>query len=295
MYTERFEQYMEYELQLAPLTIGAYMADLEAFANYLEDTALEEATRNDCRSYIMAMIERGDNSRSVNRRMSAMRKFYNFLIRQGAIDKNPLADLHSLKMAKNLPEFVPLDRMARLVDQVLTPSDDFASERDRIVILLLYFCGLRRAEAADLTMDRVELSDNLLLRVLGKGRKERIVPLLEPVAQRIEHYLHLFEDKICLTPKKSLLLGDNFDAITHAKIYEIVHRNLRLYGVEGKASPHVLRHTFATALLDRGAPINTISHLLGHSSLATTQIYAHTSIEMLKKSYKNAHPRLKND
>ncbi|MEG1370759.1 MAG: tyrosine-type recombinase/integrase [Mucinivorans sp.] len=290
MYKERFKEYLERELVVSPLTARAYMDDLAALDKYLENTELEAVTSSDCRSYVMAMIERGDSPRSVNRRMSSIRKFYDFLIDQKVVLQNPMAELRSLKTAKNLPKFVPPTKMAQIVEQMRSPSEDFVEQRDAIVILLLYFCGLRRAELADLKLENFDREANLL-RVMGKRGKERIVPLVEPIRVSLENYLNIYEEKICLTPKKSLILGDSYQEITHSKIYEIVHRTLKTAGIQGVASPHVLRHTFATALLNGGAPIKTIAQLLGHSSIATTQIYTHTSIEMIKKSYKNAHPR----
>lgn len=293
MYIERFKEYLERELMVSPLTLRAYSDDLSAFDKYLNETELETATSSDCRGYIMGMIERGDNPRSVNRRISALRKFYDYLIRSGEIEKNPTAKLRTLKIAKNLPKFVPENRMQPLVDQMMQASEDEKEERDSIVMLLLYYCGLRRAELAAITIDKLDLEQKML-RILGKGSKERIVPLTEPVIERLEHYLQLFKDKIWLTPQKSLILGDNWQPITHGEIYEIVHRTLTMAGVDGARSPHVLRHSFATHLLQRGAPIKTIAELLGHSSIASTEIYAHTTIEGLKESYKNAHPRSKN-
>lgn len=293
MYIEQFKEYLERELMVSPLTLRAYSDDLSAFDKYLDETELEAATSSDCRGYVMGMIERGDNPRSVNRRISALRKFYDYLIRSGAIEKNPTAKLRTLKIAKNLPKFVPENRMQPLMDQMMQASEDEKEERDAIVMLLLYYCGLRRAELAAITIDKLDLEQKML-RILGKGSKERIVPLTEPIIERLEHYLQLFRDKIWSTPQKSLILGDNGQPITHNEIYEIVHRTLTMAGVDGVRSPHVLRHSFATHLLQRGAPIKTIAELLGHSSIASTEIYAHTTIEGLKESYKNAHPRSKN-
>lgn len=290
MYIERFERYLRSELNVSPLTERAYVDDILAFGKYLEHTELQDATGNDCRSYVMAMIERGDNPRSINRRVSSLRKFYDYLLRSDVVEANPTAKLHSLKVARNLPKFVAADKMSTLLDRLLETSDDFQQERDSLVLLLLYFCGLRRAELADLTLDRLDLPSGLL-KVKGKGSKERIVPLVEHLSVRLEHYLHCFSDKICETPQKSLILGDDFNPITHSKIYDIVHQTLTDAGIQGVRSPHVLRHSFATHLLERGAPIKTISELLGHASVSTTQIYTHTSIESLKKSYREAHPR----
>lgn len=293
MYIERFKEYLERELMVSPLTLRAYSDDLSAFDKYLNEIELEAATSSDCRGYVMSMIERGDNPRSVNRRISALRKFYDYLIRSGVVEKNPTAKLHAMKTAKNLPKFVPENRMQPLVDQMMQASADEKEERDSIVMLLLYYCGLRRAELATITIDKLDFEQKML-RILGKGSKEQIVPLTEPIIERLEHYLQLFKDKIWLTPQKSLILGDNGQPITHGEIYEIVHRTLTMAGIDGVRSPHVLRHSFATHLLQRGAPIKTIAELLGHSSIASTEIYAHTTIEGLKESYKNAHPRSKN-
>lgn len=290
MYVEKFAQYLERELVVSPLTLRAYIDDVKTFDGYLDEVTLQEATLSDLRSYTMMMIERGDNGRSINRRISSLRKFYDYLIRLDIIQVNPTAKLKSIKTARTLPKFVPEARMDRLLEQLLEPCDDFKIQRNSIVMLLLYFCGLRRAELADLTLDRVDLQ-NGELRVLGKGAKERIVPMVGVVRHQLEHYLQCFEREICITEKKSLILGNDYKEISHAKIYRIVHQSLTVAGMQGVRSPHVLRHTFATRLLERGAPIKTIQELLGHASIATTQIYTHTSIETLKKSYRTAHPR----
>ena len=290
---ERFLSYLQSERNRSPLTVRAYGDDLSAFERYLAAGGggpIEEASASDCRSYTVAMIERGDNPRSVNRRITALRAFYDYLVRSGDRPDNPTARIKSLRTAKNLPKYVPEPQTEALVERLLEADGDFEAERDALAMLLLYFCGLRRAEAIGLTLDRVDLAGRTI-RVLGKGRKERIVPLVEPLAERLERYLNKYNEQICRNDQKVVLLDNQYRPMDAGRMYNLVRRVLGEEGVEGQRSPHVLRHTFATHLLSRGASIKTIADLLGHASLETTQIYAHVSIELVKKSYRDAHPR----
>lgn len=291
---DRFLSYLERERDRSPLTVRAYGDDLRAFAQYLAQSgggAIEEASLADCRSYTMVMIERGDNPRSVNRRISALRTFYDFLIRCDLRTENPTSGLKSLRTAKNLPKYVSESATERLVEGLLDPDQDsFAARRDALVMLLLYFCGLRRSEVATLTWDRVDLPGRTI-RVMGKGQKERIVPLVEPLADRLEQYLREYRETICSNDQNVVLLDNQYRPLGAGRIYTLVRRVLGQAGVEGQRSPHVLRHTFATHLLSRGASIKTIADLLGHASIATTQIYSHVSVDLLKESYRQAHPR----
>lgn len=290
---DRFLVYLQSELGRSPLTVRAYGDDLQAFACYMEQSeggAIETATLADCRSYMMVMIERGDNPRSVNRRITALRVFYDFLIRSGLRADNPTARIQSLRTAKNLPKYVPEAQSERLVERLLAEPENFAARRDALVLLLLYFCGLRRAEVATLTLDHVDLAARTI-RVVGKGQKERIVPLVEPLAECLERYLEECRSYICQNEQKFVLLDDQYRPLGANRIYTLVRRVLGEAGVDGQKSPHVLRHTFATHLLSRGAPIKTIADLLGHASIATTQIYSHVSVDLLKESYRKAHPR----
>ncbi|WP_298062762.1 tyrosine-type recombinase/integrase, partial [uncultured Rikenella sp.] len=190
-----------------------------------------------------------------------------------------------------LPAFVEQSRMARLVAVLEEPSDEYPVERDAMVVLMLYACGLRRAELASLTLQSLDLDAGTVC-VMGKGAKERLVPLLPAVVSRLEHYLQVRKnEKICEEAENCLFLSNKGKGLSAMGVYTIVKGYLSLAGVQGKRSPHVLRHTFATHLMQHGASVRTVQQLLGHASLAATQIYTHNTIESLKETYNRAHPR----
>lgn len=288
-----YETYLRVELMCSTHTIKAYMSDIGAFVEYLEDRPIEEATKNDLRSFVMVLVERGVASTSVNRKISALRNFFNFLIRQQKIDKNPCSQLHALRTEKLLPHFVPQTGMDHLIDRLketIFDGDDYIACRDSTMMLMLYFTGMRRAELSSLNIDNIDFSTQLV-KFTGKGLKERIVPLTDDFIAIIERYLYVRDRFICNIDRKVLFLDKKQERISDAEIYRVVRRELTQQGVAGRKSPHVLRHTFATHLVGQGVGVRTVQELLGHSSIASTQIYAHNTIETLKHSYNRAHPR----
>ena len=212
---------------------------------------------------------------------------------QGVVTHNVVQSVSSLKTARRLPAFVPESRMSRIVNECGFDSEEFDRERDSLIILLFYTCGLRLAEL--IGIDRDDFSDDgSSLRIRGKGDKERLVPILEPVREKISHYLGLIErQNICKSSEKALFLTHKGKRISRTTVYRIVRAELDRGGVQGKKSPHVLRHTFATHLLNGGADMREIQELLGHASLQATQVYTHNSIARLREVYAKAHPREK--
>ena len=298
-YVNQFKGYLGSERRFSPLTVRAYIDDVEAFLEYLEtdDDCFDPSTVDvsDLRSWVMFMVERGDSPRSVNRRMSSLKSFFRFMMRTGAVLENPARKLRSLPAASDLPQFVPRDGMHELIARLMEPSEDYPSERDALVVLMLYGTGMRRAELASLTVERTDISDGVI-RVTGKGDRERIVPLAPKLRKRLEWYLYVKNEKIvCAADKNFLFLSNRGGRLSEGAVYRIVIRILGDAGVQGKRSPHVLRHTFATHLLGEGADIRAIQELLGHSSLGSTQIYTHNTIEKIKESYRKAHPRAKEE
>lgn len=299
-YIERFGRYMETERRNSTSTIDIYTRDLRRFEAYMEESREAEeggwldprgVRLEDIRGWVMRDVESGIAVGSVNRRISTLRSFFRYLMREGVVEQNPVRDIKALRAGRHLPAFVEQNRMAQLVRILEEPSEEFAVERDAIVVLLLYACGLRRSELASLTLQSIDLAGRTV-RVMGKGAKERVVPLLPAVATRLEHYLHVREnEKICSGAEKCLLLSNKGKGLTAMGVYGIVRAYLALAGVQGKRSPHVLRHTFATHLMQHGASVRVVQQLLGHASLAATQIYTHNTIESLKETYNNAHPR----
>lgn len=287
-YINQYLNYLQAERRSSPLTLRAYGDDLRFFTTYLDrELDPREVTLSELRSYVMTLVERGDSPRSTNRHIAALRSFFRYWVRQGVIENNPALKLRSLPIASSLPDFIDEPTMERLLKQLLEPQADFEHEQQSLIVLLLATTGIRRAELASLTIDRIDTLQQVIT-VKGKGSKERMIPLMDCVAIKMEQYLRT---NIWEFEKKELFLTTKQQPITVEYIYRVVHQVLREAGVQGKCSPHTLRHSFATHLLANNAKIFSVQQLLGHSSIASTQIYTHNTIERLKDSYNKAHPR----
>lgn len=287
---------MEAERRASPATVDIYTRDLRDFERYITES--EEATfdpaeveLNHIRAWIISLSEQKTAVGSINRKITTLRSFYRFLIREGIVEQNPVQKIKALKSGRKLPHFVDQERMRDLVRMWEEPSEVFETERNAMVILMLYACGLRRSELSSLNLENVNLPEKTV-RVMGKGAKERMIPLLPEMARRLEHYLLLrSEENICEKDRKALFLTSRGTRLTDQGVYTIVRGYLSRTGVQGKQSPHVLRHTFATHLMQQGVSVRTVQQLLGHESLAATQVYTHNTIESLKEIYRKAHPR----
>lgn len=295
---DEFIRYLEAERRYSPLTIRNYRHDVEQFlaGSGIPDTpsGLQAVTTDDIRAWILRRTEEdGIGAASMNREVSSLRSFFRWLLVQGVVTHNVVQSVSSLKTARRLPAFVPESRMSRIVNECGFDTDLFDRERNSLIILLFYTCGLRLAEL--IGIDRDDFSDDgSSLRIRGKGDKERLVPILEPVREKISHYLGLIErQNICKSSEKALFLTHKGKRISRTTVYRIVRAELDRGGVQGKKSPHVLRHTFATHLLNGGADMREIQELLGHASLQATQVYTHNSIARLREVYAKAHPREK--
>lgn len=277
--------------QLSHHTINAYVRDLRVMSEYMESASVETITHSDMRSYIMYMRERGDNPRSINRRMSAARTFFDYLISHSLIKVNPTSKIKSLPITESLPKFIDQPRIKELINHLMREDQTVEELQDSCLVLLLYSTGIRRGELAGLDHQSLDLSANTI-KVMGKGKKARIIPLLPSVSSIIKQYLSLkSEDKIWNAQNNSLFLTKRGKPIDESYIYGAVHEILSQAGIPGQKSPHILRHTFASHLMQKGVGVRQIQELLGHSSLNSTQIYAHNTIEGLKKEYNLAHPR----
>lgn len=295
---DEFIRYIEAERRYSPLTIRNYRHDVEQFlaGSGIPDTpsGLQAVTTDDIRAWILRRTEEdGIGAASMNREVSSLRSFFRWLLVQGVVTHNVVQSVSSLKTARRLPAFVPESRMNGIVNECGFDTDLFDRERNSLIILLFYTCGLRLAEL--IGIDRDDFSDDgSSLRIRGKGDKERLVPILEPVREKISHYLGLIErQNICKSSEKALFLTHKGKRISRTTVYRIVRAELDRGGVQGKKSPHVLRHTFATHLLNGGADMREIQELLGHASLQATQVYTHNSIARLREVYAKAHPREK--
>jgi integrase/recombinase XerC len=290
-----FLEYVGKERRLSPHTVLAYSNDLAQFehhmVNHLGIELITHIDHHDIRTWIISFLE--DEKilpRSVNRKLSCLRSFYKHLMRNGIVTRNPMERISSLKTKKSLPLFLEQRQMDQLLDDVAF-GDGFAGIRDRLIIELLYNTGMRRAELIGLRTSDVDFY-NFQIKVLGKRNKERFIPFTHSIAQLIELYLKLREQQLTSIPKnEQLLLNDNGMPTSEGFVYQKVNKYLRLVTTIEKKSPHILRHTFATHMLNNGADLNAIKEILGHSNLSATQIYTHNSIDKLTKIHKQAHPR----
>ena len=290
MNIERFLDHLRYEKRLSEHTLTAYASDLDQLAKYLlfqyECNAPETATAPMLRSWVVSLVEEGLNATSVNRKMATLRSFYGFLRRRQLIFDNPARNLQSLKTKRKLPAFVEEKAMELLFDEVEF-AEDFSGLRDRVILELLYGTGMRLSELLALKVDDIDVLTRLV-RVMGKRAKERLIPVTNSLTKLLGEYL---EARIPAESTDRLILTDAHKAAYPVFIQRTVKKYLSAVTTLSQKSPHVLRHTYATHLLNRGADLNAIKELLGHANLAATQIYTHNSIEKLKKSHQQAHPK----
>ena len=293
-----FIHYLEAERRYSPLTIRNYRRDIERFIAWLDMTESSfdprRITTDDVRAWIIARSEQGKSgAAAMNREISSLRALFRWLLRTGVVSHDIMKPIRSLKTPKRLPAFVPESRMKRIVRTCEEETGSFIEDRNTLIIMMLYTCGLRLAELVGIDTD--DFSDDFTsLRIRGKGDKERIVPILECVREKILYHLEeIRRQNICVSGEKALFLTLKGKRIPRITVYRIVQRELAQGNVQGKKSPHVLRHTFATHLMNGGADLREIQELLGHASLQATQVYTHNSIAKLREVYTKAHPREK--
>ena len=296
---DKFITYITAERRYSPLTVRNYLHDLTTFEEWGrsacgKDFSLREVTAVDVGNWVMHLSDSGRlKSSSVNRAVATLRSFYRYLRRKDIIHHDIFVSVQSLPTSRRLPTFVPKGNMDEVVDVVLQRLSDgsWIERRDALIVLMLYACGLRLAELCNIDLSDFD-NDFTALRVLGKGDKTRIVPLVGRVRHEVKRYLaQNFEENICLSGENALFLSKRGERISRSDVQRSVARLLRECGVRGKCSPHVLRHTFATHLLNDGADLREIQELMGHSSLSATQVYTHNNIAQLQRIYATAHPR----
>jgi len=289
---ELFLNYLKYEKRYSIHTITAYENDLDQFVLFgktlVEDFCVEKTDHHLIRQWIISLMNNGISSRSVNRKISTLKTFYKFLMREAVIEKNPTDRVVIPKTGKKLPVFVQEKEMNRLLDERFF-TEDFEGRRDKAVVSLFYGTGIRLSELVGIRFSDLNLSEKIV-KVNGKRNKERLVPFPMEISTVLNDYIsqrnELFPDS-----GNILFLTSNGEPAYNKLIYRIVKKQLALVTTIEKKSPHILRHSYATHLLNRGADLNAIKELLGHANLAATQIYTHTTFEQLKKVYKQAHPR----
>lgn len=292
---QSFFNYLEFEKRYSPHTLTSYRNDIEQFEGFLErQFELEDiliAKHTHIRTWIVHMMQNDITAKSINRKISSLKSFYNFVKKQELIKKSPMLKIIAPKVGKRLPKYVDSDS----IDQLLSPSlfeDGFAGERDALIIDLLYSTGIRRAELINLKQSDVNFYNNNI-KVLGKGSKERLIPVTKLLLDRISAYTALKEEQFQELDHNHLIVTDSGKKLYPKYVYNKVKKYLSRVTTMDKKSPHILRHTFATHLANNGAELNAIKALLGHASLAATQIYTHNTIEQLKSVYKKAHPKAK--
>lgn len=299
---EQFIQYLRYERNYSSHTVLAYKKDLEQFSLFLSneyhEQDLSQADADMIRFWLLSLMESGVSARSVNRKLSSLKSFWRFLQAKGYVKENPTRGVLSPKVHKSLPSFLKAEEMDALLEESSAEDDSgspFVEKRNRLMIEMLLQTGMRRSELMGLALSDVDMS-SCLLRVKGKRDKQRLIPFGPMLQSMIQDYLQsrnqwqaecegLYEFSDCL------FVRENGRPLYPQLVYRLVHDTLSKSSTLAKKSPHVLRHTFATTLLNNGAELNAVKELLGHANLSATEVYTHTTFEELKKVYKQAHPR----
>lgn len=291
----RFIDYIAIERQYSDKTVKAYSADLEQFAAFLglsaDELDMNLVTADDVREWMLSMLEAGISPRSVKRRLSSLHSYSKFCLRVGITKNDVTQKIISPKTSKQLPVFFKDDDMKRF-QETEAWADDFISMRNNLVIEMLYQTGMRRSELLGLKDDDIDLPQQQI-RVFGKRRKERIVPIGDSLCLQIQKYIDSRTEATGMEHTEYFLSRDNGKPMQQEELYNVVTERMGEVSTLKKRSPHVLRHTFATTMLNNGADINTIKELLGHASLAATQIYTHATFEQINRVYRHSHPRNK--
>ncbi len=288
---DTYLQYIKLELNLSANTVTAYGNDLRQWESYLtagkQELDVTSVTTSDIRAWLLHLSNAGDGARTIRRKVQAVRSFYKWLMRKDMVKANPASSVELARIPKRLPQLVREESLNTLLDREID-ADDFEQVRNRLIVMMLYETGMRRAELIGLLDKNVDTT-KCELKVHGKRDKDRIIPFGTELALWINRYRSLRDEQArgC----EHFFVRSSGEPLYPMLVYRVVRESLAEVGVMSKRSPHVLRHTFATAMLNDGAALNSVKELLGHESLATTQIYTHVTFSELKNNYKLAHPR----
>jgi len=286
---ESFLNYLRFEKRYSQHTLIAYQNDLESFLNFLcesfETPSIKEISAAMIRSWLASLKEDAITSKSINRKISSLKSFFKFLMCEGLIESTPMSIIIAPKISKRLPVYVEEKDMQTLFNYVEF-SDDWQGKTEKLIIQLFYATGMRISELINLKESQIDFSYRHI-KILGKGNKERIVPLNVDILNLLSNYIQQKPVPFA----KNIFINKNGKPLYAKQVYNLVKKNLSLVTTVKKRSPHILRHSFATHLTNNGADLNAVKELLGHSSLAATQVYTHNSIDKLKEVFKKAHPK----
>lgn len=295
MSLKAFSEYLALEKNYSKHTVLAYIRDLEMFQEFLNENhdsePIENVDYSEIRQWIVELVNSGVSNRTINRKVSSLNSYYKFLQKAQQIETNPLRKHKALKVGKKVQLPFSEDELKRVLEDSIE-VEDFESARDKLIIELFYATGIRRIELVNMKLSDVDLSKKQI-KVLGKRNKERYMPLLSSLVKSLDTYLGFRNSLPEITDKEYLFLTKKGVKIYEMLVYRIINKYFSVASSKAKCSPHVLRHSFATHLLNEGADLNAVKELLGHTSLAATQVYTHNSISELKKVYAKTHPRNK--
>lgn len=291
IHTDSFLYYLKYERNYSERTIVNYGTDIIQFREFLKEKGISDLTQVETvmvREWVMSLMNKGYATTAVNRKLSSLRSFYKYLLKQGTVNVNPLRKVVGPKNNKPLPFFIKEKEMNELLDET-DFGDDFKGCRDRMIIEVFYLTGIRVSELIGLDDSDVDFSSSSL-KVTGKRNKQRIIPFGDGLKQALSRYVAIRNEEVKACPE-AFFIRENGKRLSSGSVYNLVKKNLSKVVTLKKRSPHVLRHTFATTMLNNDAELGAVKEVLGHASLATTEVYTHTTFEELKKVYKQAHPR----
>jgi tyrosine recombinase XerC len=286
-YIDKFMTYLEVEKNYSQNTITNYSVDLKTFSQFIKDKDIKKIDHLDIRKYLAILRSKDYSKTSIARKLASLRSFFKFLYKESYIKFNPVLAVTTPKQDKKLPNFLSVEEMKKLLES--PKGKDAPGLRDRAILETLYSTGIRVSELVGINTDKVDFISGVI-KVTGKGRKERMVPIGEKALSAIREYLSV-RDRTPQKDKNALFLNKSASRLTDRSVRRVLNKYIRLTALKTGISPHTLRHSFATHLLDRGADLRSVQELLGHMNLSTTQIYTHVTTERLKDVYQKTHPR----